>query len=106
MTLPAIYIYNTILVYLANSLLDVPPRAKKPYSLRNDRRVDKYSTNFKCTMKSPIRAGFKLWSILPIDLKNKSRLRDPSVFKCNLKKWLVDKCFYSVDDFLAKVGMD
>jgi hypothetical protein len=104
MTLPAIYIYQTILVYLANTVPDEYQSAKEPYTLRNERREDKYSTNFKLTTKSPIRAGYKLWSALPNDLKNKSSHPDPSVFKSILKNWLVGKCFYSIDDYLAKDG--
>lgn len=51
----------------------------------------------KTGCKSPNVLGPKLFNNLPVVIRN---AKNVSVFKRNLKEFLIEKCFYSVDDYL------
>ena len=52
---------------------------------------------YESSYKSPKVCGVRFFNLLPIEIKNISNFKS---FKIFLKQYLVNKCFYSVNEFL------
>lgn len=97
LTLPSLYIYQTIMYVLNNDQLctinleihDHLTRSRKEFYLKKN--------NLKKSDKCPMYAGAILFNNLPDNIKNKTG----DNFKCELKQYLLEKCFYKVDDYLS-----
>lgn len=96
LTLTGLYIYE-LLNYIHNTKINLPDslKFKHKYNTRNETifRLPKHRlTLFE---KSPLYAGLKLYNKLPVNLKS----MNTDQFKEKLKNELLDKAFYSLQEF-------
>ena len=66
------------------------------YSTRNKDKISYDSHNLKFLEKKPSYAGIKYYNKLPDDLTN---ISDFSLFKKELKKYMLKKPIYSLNEF-------
>lgn len=93
LTVPSIYIYECILYNRAEKTLTITKT--HTYGTRNTNFAESHRT--KLFETKPTYIGKKMYHNLPQDVK--SDLNNPC-FKIKLKSWLVQQCFYSINDFL------
>ena len=94
MTLPSIYIYNTILFARRNLHLFSTHAHKHLTRGKNLLIVPKVNLNIY--RKSPHFNAVTLYNTLPNEIKNVSQM---PTFKKVLKQFLVSNCFYSISDY-------
>lgn len=92
LTFPSLYIYELALDIRKN--LGKYPTLKSTRLASTLRAVSHRTVMFD---KSPFCMGPKIYNKLPKDIKESKNL---NVFKNQLKKFLIDKCYYSVLDYL------
>lgn len=93
LTLPSLYIYYVILYVVENNLHIVSSNHSHDTRSKKVPKPKKHVHSFY--KRTPAYAGLQLYSHLPDDLKANKRN-----FKPSLKKYLMDKCFYSVHEFI------
>ena len=97
LTVPSKYIYAAIL-YVREHHYDTffKNSDAHQYNTRNRDNLHMTSTNLKIIDKAPVRAGKTLFNYLPDDIKNATNL---VIFKRKLRNYLIEKCYYNIDDF-------
>lgn len=95
MSLPCIYIYKCA-EYIKTHICE-QTTALHTYNTRNASLLRTQQHKTSCFEKSPTYAGQTIYNKLPDVLKNITGLTQ---FKRSLRKYLTEKCFYSVKDFL------
>ena len=95
LTLPCLYIFTIVMYVINNKHLTKESIDKHhDYTLRTGNGLFDLTT--KIYGKGPIARGVKLFNHLPIDIKCKMNDKD---FRNILKNYLMDKCFYSFNEF-------
>lgn len=98
MTLPGIYLFKCLLIIKQNySQLDKNCMFHT-YETRYGDSISTKKHNTKMYEKSVLYAGSKFFNILPKPLKC---INDYEKFKYNLKIFMLDKCFYNIDEYLT-----
>jgi Reverse transcriptase (RNA-dependent DNA polymerase)/Endonuclease-reverse transcriptase len=97
MTLPCLYIFQTILFFVNNCTIEriVTNSSVHNYETRTKDDFRTKEHNLNLLKKDPFFAGAKLINALPKHIKEKKGLQ----FYSNLKNFLLLKAFYSVTDF-------
>ncbi len=96
LTLPSMYIYETI-IYCISKCHVIQGREIHSHETRQAYlfRINQHRS--KIYSKLPSQAGVTLYNKLPTELKKFDNFKS---FKTKLKKYLLSKTFYSVDEFL------
>ena len=97
LTMPCMYIMETLMLVKSNYEKFVQ---NNHYHVYNTRRGENYSLpihSLAIYEKNPAYIGIKLYNKLPDDIKN---IRNIHSFKGNVKKLLINKCYYSVQEYL------
>ena len=96
LTLPSMYIYQTILF-----CLDKCPLIKgcdiHKYNTRTNNLIRNNQHRLEIYNKLPSQAGVKLYNNLPESIKNSKSFKQ---LKFDLKEYLVSKVYYSVEEFM------
>lgn len=96
MTLPGLFILECLLYAKKN----IQPVTHGDLNKYNTRQADMWYTPFHRLVKTrngPDYLCYKFMNKLPVEIKTLN-VKD---FKCKIKKYLLDKAFYSCDDFLT-----
>lgn len=95
LTLPGLYVYEICsYVYLNRDMFQ---RVSDKHVI-NTRQKDKFHIPFSSldvVINSPSYSGMRIFNGLPNDLRSLTSLR---VFKCELKRYLMDRCIYRVSE--------
>ena len=94
--LPCLYVYEMSVYVYMNKISFI---ANKNIHSYNTRHVDQFHVPFarqKLTLDAPNCLGPKIYNSLPESIKDSDNLY---IFKRNLKKYLIEKCFYKISDF-------
>lgn len=99
LTLPSLYILNCIRYVVENRSVILAKDFLHGYNTRNKHypNVQKHKTTQ--FTNGPIYVGTKLFNALPTSFKKNTNCN----FHLILKKILIDKCFYSLEEFYKKV---
>jgi hypothetical protein len=100
MTLPCIYIYYCALLVKMNAGLFSPNSSVHGYSTHGSENIHLLMQSCAASKKGPHHSASIIFNKLPTSLKNISSIH---MFKANLRKLLLCKCYYSVDEFLSDV---
>lgn len=92
MTLACIYIYQVIMYVVKTNAHKGELTHSHDTRTKQNPKTKKH--RHKYYTRSPLYAGVKLYSALPINIKNNT-----TSFKQNLKSFLLEKSFYKVDEF-------
>ena len=95
MTLPSLYIFMSIMYVYENKNALITNKDVHDYFTRGKDNIHIKKHNLKMTDKCPEYAGSIFYNNLPNYIKQESGVR----FKLTLKNYLIDKCFYKVNDF-------
>jgi hypothetical protein len=99
LTLPCLYIYNTIL-YIVNNFNCNDNDVDHTYVTRAKGHMKTSRVLLKLTKQDPIYAGAKLFNALPKSIKN---VKNTMQFANRLKEYLIEKCFYTVNEFCEQL---
>lgn len=94
------YIYETILIARTNQKINETaiPTNTHQYNTRNKNEIIISHHNLKFFEKKPNYVGTKFIKNLPAHIKNEEKLKK---FKKILKKYLTEKCLYSLDEYFT-----
>lgn len=97
LTLASMYILD-IIVYVKNNLnMFLPNNYNHNYGTRERENLLTPMHNLSKYEESPKYQGIRLYNKIPNSLKNIENIK---VFKNAMKKYLTDKCYYSIDEYL------
>jgi hypothetical protein len=98
MTVPSLYMYHTIKFIKENSwLIDKKEGRVQMHDTRNKVNFNKEVHRLKMYSKGPVYAGGKLYNRLPKRIK---KIACETRFNTALKLYFIEKCFYSVDEYM------
>jgi hypothetical protein len=98
LTLPSLYIYSTIMYVIGNNHLSTINSEVHEHYTRSGNQIHVKKNSLKKSDKCPLYTGALLYNNLPDIIKNQSGEK----FKHTLKQYLVNECFYKVNDYLYK----
>jgi len=96
LSFPCIYLYKTLLFIKQNSHEFLKNSDLHNYGTRNRELFITENHNLSKSEKSPVYAGKKFFNKLP----NSMKLLEYNKFKLEIKQLLLNKCYYSVNEFL------
>lgn len=98
LTVPSLYIYE-VLMMVKKNLHEYPVRADiHCYDTRSRNKLCIPSHRTKIFEKCPTYVGKKLYNRLPVTIKN---IHDNSLFSTAIKKMLIRRTYYSIEEYLA-----
>ncbi|XP_049944255.1 uncharacterized protein LOC126425317 [Schistocerca serialis cubense] len=99
LTIPSLYIYKCVL-YVWTHIADFQTNADfHNYNTRNSAALHTQRTKRTNTQRHVNHIGAKLYNTLPVNIR---QLEDDNKFKTEFKKFLVEQCFYSVNDYVGQ----
>lgn len=97
LTVYSVYIFETI-IHVKKNFCYIPKMgANHKYHTRNRNNLAFTPHTLEFYKKKPSYSGITFYNKLPSDLKN---ISDFNIFKKKLKRYLLDKALYSLDEFL------
>lgn len=102
LNIPCLYIFETIVFikyYLGSTSAYQLNSSVHSHRTRNDKNIHVSYARTSAYQKSVLHRGTQLYNHLPGSIK---LIKEESIFKQKLKSFLMDRSFYSVDEFLAE----
>lgn len=104
LTFPCLYIYSLI-IHIKKSGYDTKRRDVHDHDTRNKNLLQGPYNRLSVTQQNPQYMGIKLFNHLTALQKSITEVKSFEVFKRQLKYFLSERCYYSVDEFLCdRVG--
>lgn len=101
LTLTSLYIYYTVL-HIRDQLHTLPTHSDlHQYNTRGKNNILVPKVNLNKSKYNPFIMGSKFYNHLPLYLKD---INDNKIFKNQLKQYLINKGFYTIDEFLNNIG--
>ncbi|KAG8280379.1 hypothetical protein J6590_083406 [Homalodisca vitripennis] len=97
MTLPCLYVFEVI-VYCRSRCALISGRDVHQYETRGRDNLRTHQRRLALSQHLPQQVGVRLINKLPEDIKNSNNLNQ---FKTRLRRLLVSKAFYSIDEFMT-----
>ncbi|KAG8260950.1 hypothetical protein J6590_085527 [Homalodisca vitripennis] len=97
MTLPCLYVFEVI-VYCRSRCALISGRDVHQYETRGRDNLRTHQRRLTLSQHLPQQVGVRLINKLPEDIKNSNNLNQ---FKTRLRRLLVSKAFYSIDEFMT-----
>lgn len=97
LTVPSIYIYKSINFIKKNINTFIKSSDIHSHNVRNKNEIRPQMHNLSKYEKSPEYAGITFFNKLPANIKN---IKDYTTFKNRLKLFLIQKAYYSVNEYL------
>lgn len=98
LTIFSLYIYETIMNVIKKPISNITNNQVHSYDTRTKFNFHAECFNLEIYKRKPMAAGCKYYNHLPLYLKN---INCHSVFKKKLKSYLIEKCLYSIDEYLC-----
>lgn len=98
LTMPCEYIYKT-LVYMKTNIVQFQPLGCSSYNTRNKLTLEVTKHNLRATEFNPNYMGIKLFNKLPMNI----RQLETKQFKKEVKKMLISKSYYSINEYLGSL---
>lgn len=98
LTLPSLYILEVASLIYKKQKQFLRHADQHHYDTRNKMGFILPNFGFRIGRKSPIYLGLEIFNRLDVSIKNSESL---GVFRYRLKKFLIDKCYYNISEFLS-----
>lgn len=98
LTLPSLFILEIATFIYKNREQYLRHGDRHHYDTRNKTDFILPNYKFRIGRRSPIFLGLELFNRLDSSIRHSESLK---IFRYNLKKFLIDKCYYSVNEFLS-----